>query len=107
VLRNDSASGHWLTFRTVGRKSNRDGIGTRITVRTGPLSQVREVKRTLSIYSASDPRAHFGLGEAAKADLVRLEWPSGKADEFRDVPADRHYLVDEGEGLSLEPLRGR
>ena len=107
VLRNDSAAGHWLMFRTVGRKSNRDGIGARITVRTGALSQVREVKRTLSIYSASDPRAHFGLGEAAKADLVRVQWPSGKVDEFRDVPANRHYLLDEAEGLSPEPLRGR
>jgi hypothetical protein len=107
VLRNDGAPGHWLSFRAVGRKSNRDGIGTRITVRTGALSQLREVKRTLSIYSASDPRAHFGLGEAAKADLVRVQWPSGKVDEFRDVPANRHYLLDEGEGLSPEPLRGR
>ena len=61
----------------------------------------------MSIYSASDPRAHFGLGDATKADLVRVEWPSGKVDEFRDVPAGRHYRVDEAEGLSPEPLRGR
>jgi enediyne biosynthesis protein E4 len=107
VLRNDGPPGHWLSFRTIGRKSNRDGIGARITVRTGGLSQVREVKRTLSIYSASDSRAHFGLGDAAKADLVRVQWPSGKMHEFRDVPADRHYVVDEAEGLSPEPLRGR
>ena len=48
--------------------------------RCGParLTQLREVKRTLRIYSASDPRAHFGLGPATKADLVRVEWPSGK-----------------------------
>jgi hypothetical protein len=103
VLRNDSVGGHWLMLRTVGRRSNRDGIGTRLTVRTGELSQAREVKRTLSIYSASDPRAHFGLGEATNADLVRVEWPSGKVDEFRDVPADRHYRVDEGKGLAPEP----
>jgi len=107
VLRNDGAPGHWLMFRTAGRKSNRDGIGTRVTVRAGTLSQVWEVKRTAGIYSANDPRAHFGLGEATKADLVRVEWPSGKVDEFRDVPADRHYVVDEAEGLSPEPLRGR
>jgi enediyne biosynthesis protein E4 len=107
VLRNDGAPGHWLTFRTVGQKSNRDGIGARITVRTGALSQVWEVRRTVGIYSASDPRAHFGLGEAARADVVRVEWPSGKVHEFRSVPADRHYRVDETEGLSPEPLRGR
>jgi hypothetical protein len=107
LLRNDSAAGHWMMLRAVGRKSNRDGIGARITVRAGSLSQVQEIKRTLSIYSASDPRAHFGLGDAVKADLVRVEWPGGKVDEFRDVPANRHYLVDEAEGLSREPLRGR
>jgi hypothetical protein len=107
VLRNDSAGGHWLMLRTVGRRSNRDGIGTRVTVRTDALSQVWEVKRTVGIYSCSDPRAHFGLGEARRADLVRVEWPSGKVDELRDVPADRHYRANEAEGLSPEPLRGR
>ena len=107
VLRNDSAGGHWLQIRTFGRRSNRDGIGARVTVRTGSLSQVREVRRTVGIYSASDPRAHFGLGGAERADLVRVVWPSGKVDEFRDVPADRHYVVDEAKGLSPEPIRGR
>jgi hypothetical protein len=76
-------------------------------VRAGTLSQSWEVKRTAGIYSASDPRAHFGLGEATKADLVRVAWPGGKVDEWKDVPADRHYRVDEAEGLSPEPLRGR
>jgi hypothetical protein len=107
VLRNDTAGGRWLQLRAVGRRSNRDGIGARVTVRTGSLSQVREVKRTLGIYSASDPRAHFGLGRAERADLVRVEWPSGKVDEFRDVPAGRHYRVDEAEGLTPEPPRPR
>jgi hypothetical protein len=91
----------------VGHRSNRDAIGARVTVRTGELSQVWEIKRTVGIYSCSDPRAHFGLGEALKADLVRVRWPSGKVDEFRDVAADRHYLVDEEKGLSPEPIRGR
>jgi hypothetical protein len=107
LLRNDGAPGHWLMLRAVGRKGNRDAIGARITVRTGELSQLREVHRTVGIYSASDPRTHFGLGAAAKADLVRVEWPGGKVDEFRDVAGDRHYLVDEAAGLSLEPLRRR
>ncbi|BCS32269.1 RNA-binding protein [Luteitalea sp. TBR-22] len=107
VLRNDGAPGRWLMLRAVGRSGNRDAIGARITVRTGTRTQVWEVKRTVGIYSASDPRAHFGFGEAPKADVVRVEWPGGKVDEFRDVPAGRHYLVDEAKGLSPEPLRGR
>ncbi len=101
LFRNDLPAGvHWATFRTVGRQSNRDGIGARVTVTTGALKQVWEVKRTVGIYSCSDPRAHFGLGAAAVMDLVRVRWPSGKVQEFRDVPADRHYVVDEEKGLS-------
>ncbi len=108
LLRNEGSTGnHWLMLRTAGGPSNRDGIGARLTVRTGALTQTWEIKRTVGIYSSSDPRAHFGLGGATKADLVRVRWPSGKVDEFRDVLADRHYLVDEGKGLGVEPIRGR
>jgi hypothetical protein len=108
LLRNEGTTGrHWLMLRTVGKRSNRDGIGARVSVRSGDLLQTWEIKRTVGIYSSSDPRAHFGLGAARKADLLRVRWPSGKVDEFRDVAADRHYLVDEEEGLGLEPIRGR
>jgi len=37
---------------------------------------------------------------------VRVEWPSGKVDEFRDVPANRHYRVDETEGSLQSPSAG-
>ena len=108
LLRNDqSGERHWLMLRTVGRRCNRDGIGARVSVRTGPLEQVWEVKRSVGIFSASDPRAHFGLGAAARVDVLRVAWPSGKLDEFRDVAPDAHYLVDEEKGLSREPIRGR
>jgi hypothetical protein len=104
LFRNDLRSAHhWATFRTVGRQSNRDGIGARITVVTGMLRQVWEVKRTVGIYSCSDPRAHFGLGQAAVMDLVRVRWPSGKVQELKGVPADRHWVVDEESGLSPAP----
>jgi hypothetical protein len=108
LLRNDVAGGrHWLMLRTIGRRSNRDGIGARIRVRSGALSQVWEIKRTVGIYSSSDPRAHFGLGAHGRADALRVEWPSGRVTELQDLPADAHYVVDEERGLTLEPIRGR
>jgi hypothetical protein len=108
LFRNDVPPGHhWVTFRTVGRRSNRDGIGARITVATGPLRQVWEVKRTVGIYSCSDPRAHFGLGKAERVDVVRVRWPSGIVQQFHDVPADRHYVIDEISGLHEDPVPHR
>ena len=108
LLRNDrSDSNHWVLFKILGATSNRDGIGTRITVISGKLQQIWEVKRTVGIYSASDPRAHFGLGPHDKVDLMRVRWPSGKVQEFRDVAADAHYVLEEGGGLQEEKFSGR
>lgn len=103
LFRNDlSTDNHWVMFRTVGRQSNRDGIGARISVTTGDLTQIWEVKRAVSIFSASDPRAHFGLGPHERIDLVRVEWPSGKVQESRNIKADRHYVIDEEGGIRPE-----
>jgi hypothetical protein len=44
-------------------------------------------------------RMHFGLGEAAVADRVRIRWPSGAVDELEDVGADAFLTVREGEGI--------
>ncbi len=100
LFRNDVPPGnYWVMFRTIGVKSNRDGIGARITVTTGKMKQIWEIKRTVGIYSSSDPRAHFGLGPAATIDLVSVRWPSGKVQEFKDVAADAHYVLHEEDGL--------
>src|SRR6266571_3699724 len=106
LVRNDQKEPcHWVMFKMAGRKSNRDGIGARITVVTEKLEQIWEIKRTVGIYSASDPRAHFGLGRFDKIDLVKVRWPSGIAQEFRNVPADHHYAIDEQDGLKNEIFR--
>jgi len=98
-------SNHWIMFRTAGVKSNREGIGARISIEAEGLKQVWEIKRTVGIYAVSDPRAHFGVGKATVVSLVKIRWPSGKIQEFRDVPADRHYLIDEDRGLLPEPIQ--
>ena len=103
LFRNDGiSSNHWVMFKTTGTKSNRDGIGARITAVTGELKQIWEIKRTVGIYSASDPRAHFGLGRNDRVDLLKIHWPNGKDQEFKNVGADTHYLLDEEKGLLKE-----
>jgi hypothetical protein len=108
LLRNNPPAGtHWLMVRTIGRRSNTDGIGARVTIEAGGQRQIWEIKRTVGIYSCSDPRAHFGLGSATKADLLRIDWPSGTVDEQRNVPADHHYVAEEGGGLRIETQGAR
>lgn len=101
LLRNDTpARGHYLVIKTIGVASNRDGIGTRIVVTTGSLTQIREVRAGDGFLTRSDTRAHFGLGPHAQADLVELHWPSGRVDRFADVAADRVIVAEEGGRLA-------
>jgi hypothetical protein len=97
LLRNDGGNrNHWLSLRLAGTRSNRDGIGAKITVKAGGVTQVSEMKGGSSYQSAHDPRLHFGLGNAAKIDSLRVEWPSGTVETFTDIQADRFFRIEEG-----------
>jgi hypothetical protein len=100
LLRNESApAGHWLSVTLRGRRSNRDGIGARVTLEAGGQRQVREVHADGSYLSHSDRRAHFGLGQALGAASVEVRWPSGTVDRLSNVAADRRVWIEEGRGL--------
>jgi hypothetical protein len=58
-----------------------------------------------SYQSASDPRLHFGLGDADQVESVEVRWPSGRVDRLGPLAADAGYLLREG-ALHAEPLRG-
>lgn len=96
VLRNETPdAGHWLTLKLVGHASNRDGIGAVIKLTAGGASQWVTVATSSGYLSASDPRAHFGLGSSAKADSIEVGWPSGRSQVLKDVAADQMLTVDE------------
>ena len=97
LLHNESTNvGHWLSLTLVGTRSNRDGYGALVIVRTPGLTQTRLCHADGSYLSSSDKRIHIGLGTAARAQIVTVRWPSGHADTFRDVPADHLYTLQEG-----------
>ena len=93
---------HWIAIRTVGTKSNRDGIGARITVKAGARMLVDEVRSGSSYISNSDMRVHFGLGMVNKADWIEIRWPSGLTERFTDLGVDAIHTVKEGSGKSVE-----
>jgi hypothetical protein len=97
LLHNSSGGGnHFLNFKLLGNKSNRDAMGTRIRVVTGSLAQIREIAGGGSYLSQSDLRAHFGIGKATHAERVEVRWPSGQTQVFHDVEVDKFYLIEEG-----------
>ena len=83
-----------------GTASNRDAVGTRVSITVSGRTQIAARFGGGSYQSASDPRLHFGLGPANKADRVEVAWPSGRRDCFQGLAADTGYWLIEG---SREP----
>ncbi len=101
VLRNDGGNkNNWLLLKCIGTKSNRSAIGTRVTVTVGEHRQIDEVMSGSSYYSHNDLRLHFGLGRATRADLVEVAWPSGEKESFKQLEANRLYVIHESKGIS-------
>jgi hypothetical protein len=97
LLHNSGGNGnHFVNFKLVGTKSNRDAMGARIRVQAGGLSQMREIAGGGSYLSQSDLRANFGLAKAVLAETVEIKWPSGQQQVFHNVEADKFYLIEEG-----------
>jgi hypothetical protein len=86
---------HWIGFRLTGHSSNRDGIGAVIRVETAQGSQWATVSTASSYLSASDVRAHFGLGSDTAAKTVEIRWPSGIVQTLHNVAGDQYMKIDE------------
>jgi hypothetical protein len=96
---------HWLTLRLVGHKSNRDGIGAQVKIVTAHGSQWATVTTSSGYMSASDVRAHFGLGVDSQVNRIEIRWPSGIRQIVADVKADQQITVDEPEqSMSDKPV---
>ena len=91
-----SNTNHWLKVKTIGTRSNRNGIGSRVSIFYGQHGQTDEVRSGGSWASHSDLRVHFGLGSVDKLDRVEVRWPSGLTENLYDVRADQLLVVREG-----------
>jgi hypothetical protein len=100
LLQNHGSRANALVVRTIGSKSNRDGIGARLKLSVGGKTLVRHVKAGSSYLSQSDVRIHFGLGPATAADRLEIRWPSGIVDVLENIQANQIITVLEGKGMT-------
>ncbi|MEZ5354801.1 MAG: CRTAC1 family protein [Bryobacteraceae bacterium] len=96
ILRNGGGNGnHWLIVSTVGSRSNRDGMGARVTIATEAGRRRAVVSTGGSYLSASDKRVHFGLGRERLVRRVEVQWPAGGVEVLENVAADQVLTVRE------------
>jgi hypothetical protein len=84
----------------IGRKSNPDAVGARITYQVGDFKRNRMKVGGGSFLSSHDPRVVLGIGQRLKIDLLEVKWPqpSGAVERFTDLPIDRYITIIECKG---------
>ncbi|WP_158785499.1 CRTAC1 family protein [Granulicella sp. L46] len=101
LLKNNAGrQNHWLGIHLVGRKSNPDAIGARVSYQAGDMKHSRMKVGGGSFLSAHDPRILFGLGQHKSIDWVEVTWPqpSRAIERFTNLPIDRYITLVEGAG---------
>jgi hypothetical protein len=94
LLRNDGGNrNNWLQLELKLPGGKTDAIGARVTVASGARVQVREYVSVTGYLSQGDPRAHFGLGQASKADWVEIRWPDRRVQRLENVRANQVLKV--------------
>ena len=98
LLRNEGRNtNNWLGIKLVGTRSNRDGIGAKVMVAAGGMTQIREVKSGSSYASESDPRLLFGLGENQEIEKITIVWQGGATQALEDVSINQALTIVESE----------
>jgi hypothetical protein len=86
---------HYLVVQAVGTMSNRNGIGSRVYVKTGDLTQMSEIMAGGSYYAGPPIEAHFGVNLNEVIDEVRVVFPSAREVILKNVPADQRLIITE------------
>jgi enediyne biosynthesis protein E4 len=105
---NEGTTNHALRIRLVGTKSNRDGLGAVVSVKSAATFQKQMLRSGSSYLSASELVLTFGLGSSTKADSIEVRWPSGSVDHLSNIGADQIISIREGSGqISAQALQHR
>ena len=104
LFRNDGGNkNHWLSVRTRGTKSNRDGIGAVVRIESASGKQWSTVHSGSSYASQSDLALTFGLAQDPMITSLQVEWPSGTKQKFANIKPNQAIVVDEAQGVLPAP----
>jgi hypothetical protein len=106
-LSNSAPGGNWIKVRTEGTRSNRSGIGAKVSVTVGGMTQRQVVRTGTGYLGGADQRLHFGVGPATIVDRISIWWPSGQTQVLDGIPANQVItVVEPGISLGAAPAIG-
>jgi hypothetical protein len=100
LFRNDGGNrNHWLSVRLSGVRSNRDGIGAVVRIKSASGEQWNMVRSGSSYCSQSELPLTFGLGSDATVTSIDVDWPNAPHQHFGSMPANQRIVIDEDKGI--------
>ena len=106
LYRNDLSSGNRsIRFKLVGTQSNRDAIGATVRIEVGGVAQSHMLRGGSSYLSQSELPVTFGVGKRDQIERVRVQWPSGRVEEYKNLASGKTYECTESKGI--RPSSGR
>jgi hypothetical protein len=107
LLTNRSANpGRFFCLRLVGTRSNREAIGTRVTIRCGQQTWTQQLTAGDGFESSNERKLLFGLGQAERVNEVTVEWLSGARHVLQDFESNSEWLLVEGRSKACR-LKGK
>ena len=98
LLRNDQETGHhWLRVALRGPAPNTAGIGAKVLLHAGGVTQVQTIMPARGYLSAVEPVAHFGMGTHEQVEWLEVRWPDGLTQKVPVESIDRTLVVERGE----------
>lgn len=85
-----------VRLELIGKVSNRKAIGSRVVIQIGDRKIVRDVFPANGFMGQAPPELSIGVGSAQTLDKLRVRWPTGKWQEFRDVKVKPQITIREG-----------
>ena len=105
LYRNDVGQGkEWLAVELIGTKVNRDAIGAEVYVQADHHNLMRLRSAGSSYASQHGHRLYFGLGESTVVATLKVRWPGGHEEVFKDIQTRQLVRITEGQGIELTTL---
>lgn len=96
IYRNNNAEHQAILVSLTGKESNHFGLGARLEVRLSDGTKMsRLVTSSRGYMTGVEPVTHFGLGKATEIESLKVVWPSGKEQTFKNLKSGQHYRITE------------
>ncbi|NND94772.1 MAG: CRTAC1 family protein, partial [Flavobacteriales bacterium] len=102
LFENPISENNWIVMELEGTTTNRDAIGTRMTLKLDDQRELYHVISTGGTFGSNSLQAEIGLGKAETISELKIHWQNSDDQVFKDIEPGKKYKVIEGEAGLIE-----